>query len=144
MFNSLIYFLICIFGFYKIFKEKEKIKIVISGTMNYIEFRMMSFLLQRYNLVPEKINGGYIIPYIIGTEHYHMFVEDNKTIKKPLITKVIADGNIFTDPFKKLLGHNGTLKNSSITPSKLGFENIEVYLVSGKKRNYSLDDLIDL
>ena len=115
-----------------------KISIFTKGTFSYLKFKMMIYCLNKWDLIPTKTQHGYVIPYIIGTKHYHMFVEDSKKLMKPIICSVVVDDDIvWTDEFRKFMGYNENINYQNLTPYKLGYTKINIKTVTG--RSYSFD-----
>ncbi len=141
----LILYLVFGYCFSFVWSKRKAVPILFFGSLAFLEHKVRERLLQRWQLIPAKTQGGYLIPYFIGTQHYHLFVEDDKRKKSHLITKVVIDNDtVWTEDFRKLLGHNGKMSQQKVTPGKLGFENVEVQLATGKKKVYTKDDHIDL
>lgn len=133
-------FSICFFGYKKYGNEIHMASHVIRSTISH---KFILYVLKKWDLIPVKTSEGYIIPYMLGTEHYHLFLENNIG-RGPMITNVIADGDVYTTTFKKFYGTNTSIKNQNITPAKLGINTIEVHTAFGKKLRFESDDHITL
>ena len=128
----------------------NKIRMLVSGTYDYCNFRIMTYFLRKCQMLPQKTSSGYIIPYIMGSQYFRIYVENSTRHLKSIVINVVVyedgctDGKDWTKKFIELMGHNTEINQFNLTPKKLGFSQIKIETAIKGFVSFSSNDKIKL